>query len=168
METDFFDIVAGVLQGIYQAHICSKSAWTMYFERRMKVNGFTLKKKNRQYPAQTITDADNADDIVLLANTPTQAESLLYRLEQAAGSIGFHVNANKTEYRCCNQKGDISTLNGCPLTLVNKFTYLGSSISSTESDITMCWAKAWTAIVRLSNIRKSTLSDKINHYFFSK
>ena len=31
-----------------------------------------------------IMDADYADDIALLANTPTQAESLLRSLEQAA------------------------------------------------------------------------------------
>ena len=29
------------------------------------------------YPAKTITDTDYADDIALLANAPTQAESLL-------------------------------------------------------------------------------------------
>ena len=31
-----------------------------------------------------------------------------------------------------NQRGDISTLNGSSLKLVDKFTYLGSSVSSTE------------------------------------
>ena len=30
--------------------------------------------KSERYLAQTITDADNADDIALLANTPAQAE----------------------------------------------------------------------------------------------
>ena len=46
---------------------------------------------------------DYADVIALLANTPTQAESQLHSLEQTAGDIGFHVNANKTEYMCLNQ-----------------------------------------------------------------
>ena len=50
----------------------------------------------------TITDANNADDIVLLANTPTQAKSLLHSLEQATGGIGLHVNADKTVYMCFN------------------------------------------------------------------
>ena len=31
-----------------------------------------------------MTDADSADDQALLANTPTQSESLLYSLEQVA------------------------------------------------------------------------------------
>ena len=49
--------------------------------------------------------------------------------------IGLHVNAHKTEYMCYNQTGDISTLDGTSLKLVDKFTYLGSSVSSTEKDI---------------------------------
>ena len=31
------------------------------------------KKKSKRYPAKTITDADYADDLALLANTPNQA-----------------------------------------------------------------------------------------------
>ena len=78
----------------------------------MKENGFKLaKERSRIYPAQTITDMDYADDMVLLANTPAQAESLLNSLERTAGGIGLHVNVDKTEYMCFNQRGDISTLN---------------------------------------------------------
>ena len=44
--------------------------------------------------------------------------------------------------------------------------YFGSSVSSTESDINMYLAKAWTAIKRLLIIWKSDLSDKIKHNFF--
>ena len=96
----------------------------------------------------------DADDIVLLANTPTQAEFLLHSLEQAAEGIGLHMNADKTEYICFNQEEDISTLNGGSLKLVDKFTYFSSSISSTESDINMYIVKPWTAINRLSIIWK--------------
>ena len=41
----------------------------------MKENSFTLKKKarSRQYPAETITDADCADKLVLHADTATQS-----------------------------------------------------------------------------------------------
>ena len=103
---------------------------------KIKENGFELtKKRSRRYPAKTITDADYADDITILANTPDQAETLLHSLERAAPGIGFYVNAHKTEYMCFNQSGDISTLDGTPLKLVDKFTYLGSSVESTEKDI---------------------------------
>ena len=100
-------------------------------------------------------DTDYTDDIILLANTPTQTKSLLHSLEQAAGDIGFHVNADKMEYMCFNQKRDIFTLNGGSLKLVDKLMSLSNSISSTESDIKMRLAKAWTAIDRLLIVWKS-------------
>ena len=107
----------------------------------MKENSFRLaKERSRRYPTQTTKD--NADDTVLLANTLAQAKTLLHSLEWAAGGIGRHVNANKTEYMCFNQRGDISKLRGGPLKLVDKFTYLGSSVSSTEKDINMQLPKA--------------------------
>ena len=53
-------------------------------------------------------------------------------------------------YLSLNQEGDISTLNDSYLKLVDKFMYLGSSISSPESDINMCLEKTWTAIDSLS------------------
>ena len=62
---------------------------------------------------------------------------------------------------CFNQRCDISTLKGGPLKLVDKFTYLGNDISSTDNDINMRLAKAWTAIESLSVIWKSDLTDKI-------
>ena len=122
---------------------------------KMKENGFKLTKE-RSY----------ADSIVLLANSPAQAETLLHSLEWADADIGLYVNAHKTEYMCFNQRGDISTLNGSSLKLVDKFTNLGNCVSSTETDINMRLAKAWSAIDRLSVIWKSDLTDKIKHTFF--
>ena len=81
--------------------------------------------KSWRYPAKTITNADYADDMAILANTLNQAETLLHSVEQAATGIGLHVNAHKTEYMCFNQTGDICTRDGSSLKLVDKFTYLG-------------------------------------------
>ena len=67
---------------------------------------------------------------------------------------------------CYNQTGDISTQDGTPLKLVDKFTYLGSSVASTEKDIDTRLTKAWTAINRLSIIWKSDLTDKMKRSFF--
>ena len=67
---------------------------------------------------------------------------------------------------CFNQTGDISTLDGTPLKLVDKFTYLGSSVASTEKDINTRLTKVWTAINRLSIIWKSDLTDKMKRSFF--
>ena len=65
-----------------------------------------------------------------------------------------------------NQTGDISTLDGTPLKLVDKFSYLGSSVASTEKDIDTRLTKVWTAINRLSIIWKSDLTDKMKRSFF--
>ena len=87
-------------------------------------------------------------------------------MEQATAGIGLHINAHKTEYMCFNQAGHISTLEGTSLKLVDKFTYLGSSVSSTEKDIDTRLTKAWIAIDKLSVIWKSDLTDKMKRSFF--
>ena len=169
-DTEYFNIVAGVLQGDtlapYFFIICLDKVLRTSIDK-IRENGFELtKKRSRRYPAKTITDANYADDIGLLANIPNQAETLLHRLERAAAGIILYVNACKTEYMCFNQAGDISTQNRTSLKLVNKFTYLGSSVSSTEKDIDTRLMKAWTAIDKLSIIWKSDLTDKMKCSFF--
>ena len=130
-DTDFFVIVTSVLQGDklapYLFIICLYYVLQISVDL-MKENGFMLAKaKRRIYPIRTITDANYADDIALLANTNILAQSLLHSLEWAAGGIGLHVHADKAEFICFNQRGNISTLNGRALKLVDKFTYLGSN-----------------------------------------
>ena len=125
-DTDYFDIVAGVRQGDtlapYLFIICLDYVLRTSIDK-IKEHGFELtKKRSRRYHAKTITDADYADDIAILANTSNQAETLLHSLEQTAVGIGLHVNAHKTEYMYFNQTGDISTLGGSSLKLVDKFT----------------------------------------------
>ena len=124
-DTDYFEIVAGVLQGDtlapYLFIFCLDYVlWTL-----IKSKKTVSIWQSRRYPAKIITDVGYADDIAILANPLAQAETLLYSLERAAAGIGLHVNAHKTEYMCLNQTGDISTL-------VDKFTHQGSSVSSTE------------------------------------
>ena len=67
---------------------------------------------------------------------------------------------------CFNQRGSIYTQNPSSLKLVDKFTNLGSSVSSTEKYINTLLAKAWTAIDQLSVIWKSDQTDKMKHRFF--
>ena len=100
-DTEYFDIV-GVWQGDmlapYLFIICLDYVLRTSIDK-IRENGFELtKKRSRRYPAKTITNANYADDITILANTPNQAKTLLHSLEWAAASIGLHVNAHKTEY----------------------------------------------------------------------
>ena len=145
-DTNYFDIVAGVLQGDtlapYLFIICLDHGFRTSIDK-IKENDFELtKKRSKRYRAKPINDADYVDDIPILANAPTQAETLLHSLERATAGIGFDVNEHKTEYMCFNRTDDISTLNGSSQKLVDKFTYLGSSVSSSETDIDMRLAEA--------------------------
>ena len=162
-DTDYFDIVAGVLQGDTLAtylFIIDLDYVLRTWIDKIKGNGFELtKKRSRRYPVKTFTDADYADDIAILSNTPAQAETLLHTLERAAAGIDLHVNAHKTEYMCFNQTGDISTIGSSSLKL-------GSSVSPTEKDIDTRLTKAWTAIDKLSVIWKSDLTDKMKRSCF--
>ena len=166
-DTEYFDIGAGVLQRDILAPclfiICLDYVLRTSIDN-IRENGSELtKKRSRRYTAKTITDANYANDIAILPNTPNQAETLLHSLERAAAGIGFHVNAHKTEYMCFNQAGDISKIDGTSLKLVDKFTYLGSSVSTTEKYIGTRLTKAWTAINKLW---KSDLTDKMKRSFF--
>ena len=92
METDYFDIVVGVLQGhtlaSYLFIICLDYVLRTSIDK-IKENSFKLtKERSRRYLTKTITDADYADYIVLLANALAQAEALLHSLEWAAAGIG--------------------------------------------------------------------------------
>ena len=76
-DTDYFDIVAGVLQGdnlaLYLFIICLDYVLRTSIDK-IKENDFELtKKRSRRYPAKTITKAVYADDIAILANAPAQA-----------------------------------------------------------------------------------------------
>ena len=80
MSTDYFDIIAGVLQGDklapYLFIICLEYVLRTSIDK-IKENGFKLtKERSRRYPAKTISDADYADEIVLLPNATAQAETL--------------------------------------------------------------------------------------------
>ena len=169
LNTDYFDIAAIVLleDALVPYHFIISLDYVLRTSIDIiKDNGSKLaKERSRRYSAKTITVADYAEYIVLPANRPAQAETLLHSLERAPASIGLHVNADKTGYMCFNQRGDISTLNGSSLKRVDKFTYLGSSVSSTETDINTRLTKARTANNKVSVIWKSDLTDKIKRSF---
>ena len=101
-----------------------------------------------------------------------QCPACLVRLTWIVFVIGVRWPYSWCLVGCCCQdlfriaRSDISTLEGTPLKLVDKFTYLGSSVESTEKDIETRLTKAWTAINRLSTIWKSDLTDKMKRSFF--
>ena len=77
-DTYSLDILAGILLGDifapYLFIICQDNVLLTSIDL-IKENGLTLKRtRSRWYHAETITDADYADYLALLANTHTKAE----------------------------------------------------------------------------------------------
>ena len=116
-DTDFFEILAGVLQGDtlapYLFIIALDYAMRQATEDGQNL-GFTLdRSRSRRHPAKVICDTDFADDLALLSNSLKQAQELLTRLENAAKQIGLHINNSKTEYMLFNQDElDLKTIDG--------------------------------------------------------
>jgi len=129
--------------------------------------GFTLSKaRSRRYPAVRITDAGYADDLAIFSDNCENAEKLLHLLEYAAEKIGLKVNAKKTEYICYHHQGNIKTSQNVALKSVEDFTYLGSNIASTDKDVEIRIAKAWSTLNKLDSIWKSNLPDELKRNFF--
>ena len=102
-NTDFFDIVAGVLQRDSFAPF-TLITWQDYVLRTsinlMKWNGFTQKTKRQKADdiPQKLLQMLTIGDLAQLTNTPAQAKSQLHSLEQAARNIDLFMNADETEF----------------------------------------------------------------------
>ena len=98
--------------------------------------GFTLSpRKSRRYPAKALADLDFADDIVLLSDDITWAQTLLTLVERECLKIGLTSNAKKTKVMSVNLPlTALQSANGIPLETVDDFKYLGSWVNSTNQD----------------------------------
>ena len=111
-DTEFFEILAGVLQG----DILAPYLFIIVLDHAMRQAvgiesnlGFTLdRSRSRRHPAKVICGTDFADDIALLSNALEQAQLLLSRFETSAKHVGLHINNYKTEYIKLNQVKEIS------------------------------------------------------------
>ena len=172
-ETDLFNIQAGVLQG----DTLAPYLFVIVIDYVMRTAigestemGFTIHpRKSRRIPSVNITDLCFADDIALLANEIAQAQELLKRIETEASKVGLVINSKKTEVMNFNQDEDntiINTINGDNIKTVENFKYLGAWMKSTESDIKIRKALAWSACHKLRTIWSSTLKKSIKIRLF--
>ena len=79
-DTDFFDIVTGIL---LQGNTLAPCIFIRISIDKIK----EIKKKKTE--AKTMPDTDYADNLAILANTPASDESLSYSLEQTVKGIGL-------------------------------------------------------------------------------
>ena len=102
-ETEFFGILAGVLQGDTLAPYIF-TVMTDYAMRQAIGNdalelAFKLdRKKSRRQNLNLITDLDFTDDIALVTEELEQAQDFLHCVQENPQKIGLHLNSNKTEF----------------------------------------------------------------------
>ena len=102
-NTEFFEILAGVLQGYSLAPFLFIIAldYALREATRETHTGFTLTpRRNSRHVATYITGTDFADDLALISEYLEEAQLLLLSLEDAAKTVGLHVKCKKTEYSC--------------------------------------------------------------------
>ena len=171
-DSQFFDITAGVLQGDTLAPllfiICLDYVLRKALDKNTQLGLTLVKRKSTRHPAQKITDVDYADDLAVISDHLQDAEKLFHLIEIAAEEVGLYVNASKTEYICLNedQSAGLKSIKDEDIKRVSDFKYLGSYIASTEKDVKVRLAKAWTALNGMNKIWKSTLPDKLKRNFF--
>ena len=107
----------------------------------------------------TLEDLDFADDIALLSSKQDHMQEKTDRLSYFASQIGLELNAKKTQEMRLNTTSNLRLeAEGTEIQQVDKFTYLGTVVStedSTKKDIKSRLAKAKSAFQRLRLIWKS-------------
>ena len=168
VETEFFEILAGVLQGDTLAPYIF-TTMIDYATRQVIGNdaldlGFKIdRKRNRRHNPDVITDLDFADDIALVTEELEQAQDFLHRVLENAAKIGLHLDSDKTEFMSFNQAQDsvLKTVNNQNIKKVDNFKYLGAWIEDTAIDVKVRKALAWKACSKLNKIWKSSLCKSL-------
>ena len=172
-ETDWFRLLAGVLQGDTLAPflfiIVLDYTLCKAIEGRETELGFTIKpRQSRRHPAQCQTDLDFADDISLLSDSISKAQKLLDVVQVECKKIGLKINASKTKFIALNSADNIKLMAGPEEEIERSedFKYLGSHVMSSSKDIKVRKGKAWKALNDLSKIWKSDIARQVKARFF--
>ena len=101
-DTHVFDILAGTFQGdtlvpFLFILVLDYSLRQAYNNSSPDTGILIEHKKGSMHPEVRICDSSYADDISLLNKTLQQAEHLLHCVENAAATVGLHLNVSKTK-----------------------------------------------------------------------
>ena len=171
-DTEPFQILAGVLQGDTLAPflfiVALDYALRCAINGREEELGFTLTRRaSRRVPAKTLTDLDFADDISLISSSVQKACELLVEVERQCLRIGLGMNTKKTKVMAENvENPEIRTLDGTVLEVVKDFNYLGAWIASTQNDIRIRRARAWSALHSMNRVWKSGMNNNLKRRLF--
>ena len=165
-ETESFNITAGVLQGDTLAPFLF--VVVLDYVLRMSLDNMNEKglttqpRRSSRHPAQHLTDLDFADDLALIAESISDAESLLQSLEFAASQVGLYCNEGKTEFLTTSPSpSELKSLNNVNIKRVEDFKYLGSHIADSQKDFKIRKALAWDACNKLDTIWQSNITSSL-------
>ena len=158
-ETEYFLILAGVLQGdtlapyiftIMIDYAMRQAIGNDALELGFKIN----RKRSRRHNPNVITDLDFADDIALVAEELEQAQDFLHCVQENAAKIGLHLNSDKTEFMTFNEVQDtiLKTVNNENIKKIDSFKYLGAWIDDTANDVKVRKALTWNSCNKLNEI----------------
>ena len=158
-ETEYFLILAGVLQGdtltpyiftIMIDYAMRQAIGNDALELGFKIN----RKRSRRHNPNVITDLDFADDIALMTEELEQAQDFLHCVQENAAKIGLHLNSDKTEFMTFNEVQDtiLKTVNNENIKKIDNFKYLGAWIDDTANDVKVRKALTWNSCNKLNEI----------------
>ena len=166
--TDWFEIKTGVRQGCILSPILFLITidWVMRQTTKDRRKGI-----NWGLFQQLLEDLDFADDLALLSSNHGHMQEKTDRLVFIAKKVGLFINTGKTEIITINSTTQRQLeIDGEEIKKVEKFTYLGSVLSSdngTKCDIESRLSKARFAFSQLSTIWRSnkySLKTKLRLY----
>jgi hypothetical protein len=191
--TDSFNIKTGVRQGCIWSPLLFNIVidWVLRTALDNKNSGFTLQERYDKAPIISqvtqrqserlkimnagnkfkIADLDFADDIGLLESTKHELQDSINQIVAAAKTTGLIVNIEKTKIMSIKSNDETAILiDGIALETVEKFTYLGSTVSSDNSvaaEIKTRIGKAYGALQKHNTVwkrRSLSLKVKIQMY----
>ena len=135
--------------------------------------GLTInERRSRRVEAESISDLDFADDIVLMSNTVKQAQKLLLSVEEECKKVGLMLNSGKTKSMFLNIDAE-ELKNGTGDAILQALTesgdqdflYLGSWCDKLR-DMKTRKALAWRSLNKLDKIWKSNIDVNLKVLLF--
>ena len=167
--TEAFLILAGVMQGDTLAPYLFIIVIDYVMRKCLKGKDFGItlqQRRSRRHPTVKLEDTDFADDLTLLSDSTVEAQEFLLCIEEAANSVGLHLNESKTKYLTVNCPDTTIKAKNGNIERVVDFVYLGSWIDNTIHDFKVRKAKAWKACNELKKIWKSAMRKDLKIRLF--
>jgi hypothetical protein len=124
-------------------------------------------RRSSRFPAVHLQALAYADDIALLADNLDIAARMLQRMQDEAAAIGLQVNLMKTEFMTLGIPPDVTIPEAMQhIKRCERFTYLGTEMSSSHEAFLARRRLAWVAARKLHQLFTSAAPDDVRLLFY--